>query len=358
MTARSEMDTVFPSNEHSELVGRPVTTDGQMNLDDTPPSSDSGIHSLEEQWENMSISVVDLESEQNERPTSGSPTGRRGSDPRVPPNTEEEEDINCPWMNCLLEGESNELSSVNGSNYRKDIQYHWASSVTDGGNSDTGVLSDFSDYEEDTQYTPEMLDEIRRINEMGFRSDEETPEWEQAFQQIRDADEDIPSCRDKKDNSGSQNSEFINRPVTGLVTAQTEYYTDFPSEEDLEFFGRPITEPVSSWAGRDTDLHSDEHVEFSNRPVTELVTARETDTEEPLVMNVSPVFLELSELRTSVLGDTDTSGIPVYEECRTPECRNPVIVLPDAHAQLAISDNQWNSRDCCFGVCKKVDSVN
>ena len=119
------------------------------------------------------------------------------------------------------------------------------------------------------------------------------------------------------------------------------------------FFGRPITEPVSSWAGRDTDLHSDEHVEFSNRPVTELVTARNTDTEEPLVMNVSPVFIELSELRTRVLGDTDTSGIPVYEECRTPECRNPVIVLPDAHAQLAISDIQWNSRDCCFGVCKK-----
>ena len=152
----------------------------------------------------MSISVVDLESEQNERPTSGSPTGRHGSDTRVPPNTDEEEDINCPWMNCLLEGESDELSSINGPNYRMDIQYHCASSVTDGGNSDTGVLSDFSDYEEDTQYTPEMLDEIRRINEMGFRSDEETPEWEQAFQQIMDADEDVPSCRDEKDSAGSQ----------------------------------------------------------------------------------------------------------------------------------------------------------
>ena len=115
---------------------------------------------------------------------------------------------------------------------------------------------------------------------------------------------------------------------------------------------------MSSWAGRDTNLHSDEHVKFSNRPVTELVTARETDTEEPLVMNVSPAFIEVSELRTSVLGDTDTSGISVYEECRNPECRNPVITLPDAHAQLAISDIQWKSRDCCFGVCKKADSLN
>ena len=143
-----------------------------MSLGDTPPSSDS------EQWENMSISVFDMESEQNERPTSGSPTGRRGSDTRVPPNTEEEEDINCPWMDCLLEGESDELSSVDIQNYRKDIQYHCVticreensslSSGTDGRNSDTGVMADFSDYEEDAQYTPEMLEEIRRINEMGF----------------------------------------------------------------------------------------------------------------------------------------------------------------------------------------------
>ena len=32
-----------------------VTTDGPANLGDTPPSSDSDIHSLGEQWENMSI---------------------------------------------------------------------------------------------------------------------------------------------------------------------------------------------------------------------------------------------------------------------------------------------------------------
>ena len=75
-------------------------------------------------------------------------------------------------------------------------------------------------------------------------------------------------------------------------------------------------------------------------------------------MKVSTVTIELSELRTRVLGETDTSGIPVYKECCTPEWRNPVNVSPDTHAQLVISDNQWNSRDCCFGVCKKADSVN
>ena len=59
-----------------------------------------------------------------------------------------------------------------------------------------------------------------------------------------------------------------------------------------------------------------------------------------------------------VLGETDTSDIPVYKEYCTPECRNPVKVSPDAHAQLFISDSQWNSRDCCFDIYRKADSVN
>ena len=71
------------------------------------------------------------------------------------------------------------------------------------------------------------------------------------------------------------------------------------------------------------------------------------------MMNVSTVTIELSELRTRVLGETDTSDIPVYKECCTPERRWPEKVSSDAHAQVVISDNQWNSRDCCFGVCKK-----
>ena len=52
-----------------------VSTDGPASLGDTPPSSDSGIHSLGEQWENMSISTADTEAEQNGRPTNCSPTG-------------------------------------------------------------------------------------------------------------------------------------------------------------------------------------------------------------------------------------------------------------------------------------------
>ena len=43
------------------------TTNEPASLGDTPPSSDSGVHSLGEQWENMSS--IDMRSEQNERPT-------------------------------------------------------------------------------------------------------------------------------------------------------------------------------------------------------------------------------------------------------------------------------------------------
>ena len=79
-------------------TGSPIQTDfmkiGTINepasLGDTPPSSDSGVHSLGEQWENMSINSMDMESEQNERPTYGSTMRRRVSDTRVPPNTEED----------------------------------------------------------------------------------------------------------------------------------------------------------------------------------------------------------------------------------------------------------------------------
>ena len=48
------------------------------------------------------------------------------------------------------------------------------------------------------KYTPEVQESIRRINEMGFRTDEELPQLDPAVQARPDADEDIPSDRDKK----------------------------------------------------------------------------------------------------------------------------------------------------------------
>ena len=165
-------------------------------------------------------------------------------------------------------------------------------SGTDGGHSDIGVLSDFSDYEVDPRYTPEMLEEIRRINKMGFRSDEDeyTPQWEHAFQHTIAAYVDISDI----DFPNGEHSEFVDRRVTESVTAQTESNPNFPSGEYSEFFDQPVTESVTARAAdtehilmmhvstvtteqserSDTDVPSGEDSEFIDRPVTELVTAQ------------------------------------------------------------------------------------
>ena len=146
------------------------------------------------------------------------------------------------------------------------------------------------------------------------------------------------------------------------MTARDGSDADISRDERSDLFDRPVTESVTesmtARAGSDTDYPSGDHLEFCDRPVTGSVTARAADTEELLVMNVSTVTMELSELRTRVLGETDTCDIPVYKENCTPERWRPEKVSPGAHVQAVRNDNQWNSMDYCFGVCKKADSVN
>ena len=87
---------------------------------------------------------------------------------------------------------------------------------------------------------------------------------------------------------------------------------DITSDEDYKLFGRPVTESAMAWDRGDTDNPSEVHVKGCKRPVTESVMARASGTEEPLVMKVSSVTMELSELTTSVCGETDTSDILGY----------------------------------------------
>ena len=90
----------------------------------------------------------------------------------------------------------------------------------------------------------------------------------------------------------------------------------------------------------------------------ESVAARAADTEEKLVMNVSTVATEQSELRVIALFDTDKRGIPVNIEELTPERRRPENILPGALQQVKMRNNKWNCVNYCFGVCVKADSVN
>ena len=66
--------------------------------------------------------MTDTEAEQNGGPIIYIPTGRRVSDTGVPPNTEEDQVIICPWMDCMLNRESDESSSIDIRKYNKDAQ--------------------------------------------------------------------------------------------------------------------------------------------------------------------------------------------------------------------------------------------
>ena len=101
-----------------------------------------------------------------------------------------------------------------------------------------------------------------------------------------------------------------------------------------------------------------EYSERFDRPVTESVTPWAADTEDILVMNVSTVATEQSELREMVLCETDKRGIPVNREELTPERRRPENISPGALQQVKMRNNQWICVDYCFGVCGKADSVN
>ena len=83
-----------------------------VNSIGTSPSSDSGIHSLGEQWEDTSLITTDTEEEQYRTSQIHTPTGRRVSDTCVPPNTEEDQVRLCPWIDCSLNRKFDESPEI------------------------------------------------------------------------------------------------------------------------------------------------------------------------------------------------------------------------------------------------------
>ena len=189
------------------------TANGPAGSGDTPPSSDSGVHSLGEQWENMSINSMDMESEQNEKPSYGGDTRQLISETSRPPNTEEGIRFDCPWTDCVLERKSDDISSVVIQREDREVEFNKLTICesehsivypgTDGRNSDIAAMSDFSDDEDETQ--------------------EEFRPW--------------PRTGSDRDGSIEEESSLCDRPITNTVTAgdgrdsldpnDTEYWTKF-----------------------------------------------------------------------------------------------------------------------------------
>ena len=88
---------------------------------------------------------------------------------------------------------------------------------------------------------------------------------------------------------------------------------------------------------------------FFYRPVTESVTARATDTDKTLVMSVSTVVIEQSELSEMVLCETDKGDMPVNREL-TPERWRPETISPAALQQVKMKNGQWNCLDHCYSA--------
>ena len=148
----------------------------------------------------------------------------------------------------------------------------------------------------------------------GFLTDEESPNYEQMFQPRTVADNVTRTVRGRKDNRGRRSR------------AGSEY--DITNDENYNLFDRPVTESAMAWAGIDKDTLSEEHVKCCEQPVTESITVRVPDTEEPLVMRVSTITMELSEVGTSACSETDLGDIPVFKESVIPERRRPVKYQP------------------------------
>ena len=129
------------------------TANGQTGSSDTPPSSDSGVHSLEEQWENMSTGSLDMESEQNERDP-----GQLGSATSRPLNTETAGRFDCSWTDCALGKKPVEMSLLNRQRENRGVGINmWTIHereremvYSDDRNSDIADMSDFSDDENET----------------------------------------------------------------------------------------------------------------------------------------------------------------------------------------------------------------
>ena len=101
-----------------------------------------------------------------------------------------------------------------------------------------------------------------------------------------------------------------------------------------------------------------EHVKCGEIPVTKLIPVGVLDTKEPLVMRVSTITSELSEVETSAYSETDINDIPVIKECVSPERRRREQLSAYADTQLMMNNYRRGATDCCFGVCGMTDSLN
>ena len=287
------------------------TINGPASSGDTSPSSDSGVHSWEEQWEYMSENSMEGASEQTDRSNYGSSVRGHMSDIRAPPNTEEEGDSDYPWADRLLSKESDESSSnvVNRNDrrllYNAVTRYGSDSSAANSGNlgrnPDIGALSDFSDDMEETgvkqlsgcripgcrcdgrvvnmKWGPDGLPDMddseyeRNTSDRIFQTEQESPRLGPTVQPIMVADDVIPIPWDQPVDhergsitgsevniSSDEVSNLCDRPV---MDSETKWDNEVPLEPSDPGYGPYVQRLVFQALRRDEDtLVDDEYPEI------------------------------------------------------------------------------------------------
>ena len=144
-------------------INKVVTTDEPANLVGTSPSSDSGIHSLGEQWEDTSVVTTDAEEEENRTSQIYTPTQWCVIDTCVPTNTEEDNVTLCPLIDFRLsKRKSDESPEIYMLNNDRDCQLN----ETEEFYSDQELTTDKSSCEEyepwsnDLHHTSVMRDPV------------------------------------------------------------------------------------------------------------------------------------------------------------------------------------------------------
>ena len=211
-----------------------VTTDEPANSIGMSPSSDSGIHSLGEQWEDTSVVTTDTEEEHNRTSQIQTPTGRRVSDTCVPPNTEENQVTLCPWIDCLLNQKSDESPEIDMLD--SDSESEWNDS--EEFYSDQELTTDellYADYETWT-YNKDPVDPPDMSKLLKTNSAEQCEYKSSVYGETDGGNSDICNLADfssdDKDIPVERNSGCQSVNMIGVATCD---YSDFSDLEDSEW---------------------------------------------------------------------------------------------------------------------------
>ena len=159
-------------------------------------------------------------------------------------------------------------------------------------------------------------------------SDEEWPTHEQLITPCMAADNVNRAVRNRNNNHGR--------------CAWSRSENDITSDEICNHIDRSFTRLATAGAGIKDDNFSVNDVKCGKIPATKLIPVGVLDTEKQLIMRVSMITSELSEVETIAYSETDINEPPAIKLCVCPERRRREEISVYVDTQLIISLSTGN----------------